>query len=143
MKKDWFHYDPSAQLITLLTNAGEVLEIRLADLEISYFSSGHGGQNVNRHMNGVRLIYNIPQEFRLSFQKTRQLITRSISQRSREQNLKQALDQMSEKIKWYFYVPTYRKPTKIPKLSKEKRLQSKARRGKLKQDRRKFDYRPE
>lgn len=143
MKKDWFHYDPSAQFISILTTAGKILEIRLTDIEISYFSSGHGGQNVNRHMNGVRLIYYIPQESRLPFNKTRQLITRSISQRNREQNLRQAFDQMAEKIKWYFYIPTHRKTTKIPKLSKEKRLQSKARRGKLKQGRRMFDYRPE
>jgi len=116
------------------------LKIGLEDLSVSYFSGGPGGQNVNKNVNGVRLIYEIPEDYLNAFQKTRQLVTRSISQRSKEQNMKIAFDQLAEKVERYFYVPPNRKKTKVPKGSKEKRLQSKKMRGKLKHDRKKVDY---
>ena len=141
MDKEWFEYDRESQHITIRQVGKKELAITPKDIEISYFSGGPGGQNVNRNLTGVRLIYHIPFEYLNAFQKTRQLVTRSMNQRSREQNLKEAFDQLAEKLKRYFYLPPKRKGTKIPKKSKEKRLQSKKMRGKLKQGRKKVtDY---
>lgn len=135
MEADWFTYDRGKQLITVKTDNKGTLEIGPDKVSVSYFSGGPGGQNVNKNVNGVRLIYHIPEGYLNAFQKTRQLVTRSISQRSREQNHKVAFDQLAEKLKRYFYVAPKRKNTKVPKGSKMKRLQSKKMRGKLKQDR--------
>lgn len=140
MKQDWFKYDREKQLVTIETDGKGILRISPEEVHISYFSGGPGGQNVNKNVNGVRLIYNIPEGYLNAFQKTRQLVTRSISQRSREQNMKIAFDQLAEKLSRYFYVPPKRRQTKIPKGSKVKRLQSKKLRGKLKHDRKKVDY---
>ncbi len=140
MEKDWFTYDREKRLISIKTEGKGTLEIGPDEVQVSYFSGGPGGQNVNKNVNGVRLIYHIPEAYLNSFQKTRQIVTRSISQRSREQNMKNAFDQLAEKVKRYFYVPAKRKKTKVPKGSKVKRLQSKKMRGKLKQDRKKVDY---
>ena len=140
MQQDWFNYDRKNQRITVQVAGKGELKITLEEVSASYFSGGPGGQNVNRNINGVRLIYHIPYDYLNSFQKTRQLVTRSINQRSKERNLRQAFDQMAEKVKRYFYVPPERKKSKVPKRSKEKRLQSKKMRGKLKQDRKKIDF---
>jgi ribosome-associated protein len=140
MEENWFRYDRQNSLITVRLRGGRELRINPDQIFVSYFSGGPGGQNVNKNMNGVRLIYTIPDEYLNSFQKTRQLVTRSISQRSREQNMREAYDQLAEKVRRYFYVPPKRTKTRIPKGSKENRLQNKKTRGKLKQDRKKIDY---
>ncbi len=139
MEREWFEYNRDSQRITIRQHDGEIT-ITPDDVSVSYFSGGHGGQNVNRNISGVRMIYEIPEEHLNAFQKTRQLVTRSIKQRSKEQNRKEAFDQLAEKVRRYFYVPTERKQTKIPKRSKEKRLQNKKMKGKVKQDRKKVDY---
>jgi len=140
MEKEWFEYDRDSQRITVRQKDKDELTITLADVLVSYFSGGPGGQNVNRNISGVRLIYEIPKDYLNSFQKTRQLVSRSISQRSKAQNMKQAFDQLAEKAKRYFYVLPERSKTKVPKRSKEKRLQNKKMRGKVKQDRKRVDY---
>lgn len=140
MEENWFHFDDENRLITVRPGDKPELKVTPEDVVISYFSGGPGGQNVNKNMNGVRMIYCIPDEYLNAFQKTRQLVTRSMAQRSREQNMRQAFDQLAEKLRNYFYVLPERKPTKIPKGSKEKRLQGKKTRGKLKQDRKRIDY---
>lgn len=135
MEPKWFEYDRHQQRIAVHTR-GRILIIKLEDCDISYFSGGPGGQNVNKHMNGVRLIYDIPENCLNVFQKTRQLMTRSMSQRNREENLATAFDQMAEKVKDYFYVAPPRSKTKVPRGSKEKRLEGKMMRGKVKENRR-------
>ncbi|MBU0706503.1 hypothetical protein KJ657_02805 [Patescibacteria group bacterium] len=140
MEKDWFLYDREKQQITVRLADKKELRITPADVLLSYFSGGPGGQHLNKTMNGVRLIYHIPYDYLNAFQKTRQLVSRSISQRSKEQNMRQAFDQLAEKVRRYFYMPQKRKKTKVPKGSKEKRLQSKKMRGKLKHDRKMVDY---
>lgn len=140
MEENWFHYDRQNQLITVRQGGKPELKVSPENVSVSYFSGGPGGQNVNKNLNGVRLIYCIPEAHLNVFQKTRQLVTRSMSQRSREQNMRQAFDQLADKIRQYFYVLPPRKKTKTPKRSKENRLQNKKMRGKLKQDRKKVDY---
>jgi len=140
MEENWFNYDRENQLITVRQADKPELKVTPDNVAVSFFSGGPGGQNVNKNMNGVRLIYNIPEEYLNVFQKTRQLVTRSMAERSREQNMRQAFDQLADKIRRYFYVLPERKKSKVPKGSKQNRLQSKKMRGKLKQDRKRVDY---
>jgi len=130
----FFEFDREKMTFTASLPEGE-LKISKEDLEISFFSGGPGGQNVNKNQNGVRLIYRIPEEFRRTAQKTRELVTRSMGQRSREQNLTQAFSQLAEKLRRYFYVRPERKSTRVPKKSKEKRLHDKKFRSQKKQSR--------
>ncbi len=131
---DFVTFDRDSLTITAALPEGK-LEIKKDDVEISFFSGGPGGQNVNKNQNGVRLIYQIPDEYRRSAQKTRELVTRSIGQRSREQNLAQAFSQLTDKLRRYFYVQPERKKTRIPKKSKEKRLHDKKLQSQKKQSR--------
>ncbi|MFH0837796.1 MAG: peptide chain release factor-like protein [Patescibacteria group bacterium] len=140
MEKEWFEYDREKQQITVRLADKKEIRITPADVSVSYFSGGPGGQHLNKTMNGVRLIYHIPYDYLNTYQKTRQLVSRSIGQRSREQNMKLAFDQMADKIRRYFYIPQKRKKTRVPKGSREKRLQGKKMRGRLKQDRKNIDY---
>lgn len=110
--------------ITVHTHRGELV-IGKDDVEISFFSGGPGGQNVNKNQNGVRVIYKIPVEFLRPAQKTREIVTRCINQRKREQNIIVAFEQLAEKLGRYFYTPPARKRTRTPRSAKEKRLTSK------------------
>ncbi|MFH1012725.1 MAG: peptide chain release factor-like protein [Candidatus Peregrinibacteria bacterium] len=125
-------FDKDALTIIVRFEGAEDLKITRDTLEISYFSGGSGGQNVNRHLNGVRLIYRIPSSHRRASQKTRELIARSMAQRSQPQNLLLAFQQLAQKLHQYFYLPPARQATKIPKKSKEKRLGNKKHRSQVK-----------
>lgn len=105
------------------------------DLEISYFSGGPGGQNVNKTMNGVRLVFTLSENYRRPG-KSPVLISTCIDERSREQNYAKAWRKLAEKVRAYFYVKPKRKPTKITKSAKEKRLKGKKIRSQIKQARR-------
>lgn len=111
------------------------LEIKKDDLNISFFSRGAGGQNVNRHMNGVRMIYRIPESYINPTQATHELVTSSIASRSKEANLTSSFLQMTEKLEHYFYIKPDRKTTKVPKQEKKKRLENKKKRSQLKESR--------
>ena len=140
MEREWFKFDPEKQEIQIEVPGKNLLKINGEDLDISYFSGGPGGQNVNRNMNGVRLIYHIPEEYIQPFLKTRELVSRSINQRSKAQNMRDAFEGLAEKLKRYFYMPPERKQTRVPKKSKEKRLKDKKSRASIKDARKKVDY---
>ena len=137
MEKDFVQFDKDKLSITVKLDDGSTLVIRKNDIEMSAFSGGPGGQNVNRNMTGVRLIYRIPEERRSSARKTRELVSKSMNQRSKDQNITQAFRQLAEKIRRYFYVQPKRKKTKTPKRAKEKRLSSKKIQSQKKQSRKK------
>ena len=122
MENDFVHFDRDALKITVQFKAKPPLVVDLDHLDISFFSGGPGGQNVNKNMSGVRLIYHIPDGYRMGALKTRELIAKSIGQRQREQNLAEAFRSLADKIRSYFYVKPFRKPTKTPRSAKEKRL---------------------
>jgi protein subunit release factor B len=137
--KEWFEYHRQQEKIILRLIGREYI-ITPKDVDISFFSGGPGGQNLNRHMNGVRIIYHIPDELLHPYQKTTQLVARSMNQRNQARNRQAAFDELAGKIKRYFYMPPKRKKTRIPKKSKEKRLNEKKKRSELKKDRGKVDY---
>ena len=109
------------------------------NLEISYFSGGPGGQNVNKTMNGVRLVFTLSENYRRPG-KPSVLIATCIDERSREQNYEKAFRKLIEKIRAYFYVKPKRKPTKVSRSAKEKRLKGKKIRSQIKQARRSSEY---
>jgi ribosome-associated protein len=136
MEKDFVEIDRENLKITVHLGGGKDLVIGKYDIETSYFSGGPGGQNVNKNMNGVRLIYRIPAEYVRGGQKTRELVTRSINQRKKEQNVTLAFEQLADKIRRYFYVQPQRKKTRTPKSAKEKRMHGKKLKGRKKELRR-------
>lgn len=135
-----FEFDPENERMGVLIPGKMPLVIHKKDLDISYFSGGPGGQNVNRNMNGVRLIYRIPRTHLLPFKRTKELIAKSIAQRSREQNFKQAFADLAQKMAEYFYVAPPRHKTKVPKASKRRRLEDKKKNSQLKSQRKKVDF---
>lgn len=140
MDTNWFEFDPHNEKIGVILPGRTPLIITKENLDISYFSGGHGGQNLNRHMNGVRLIYRVPSEYQLPFKKTKEIICKCLNQRKREQNYKEALVHLAEKIQAYFYLPPHRTKTKPTRASKQKRITEKKIHSAIKKDRQKVDY---
>jgi len=139
MNEHWFEFDQEAGVIKVRPEGKRELLIREADVQVSFFSTGSGGQNVNRHMNGVRLTYTIPEGY-LMFQKTRELVTRSIAQRSQPSNFKMAFQQLADKVQNYFYIPPFRQKTRTPRRAKERRISDKKFRSQKKGTRKRVDY---
>ncbi len=135
MEGSWFEFDPQKEKIGVMLPGKMPLIISKSDLEMSYFSGGPGGQNVNRSMNGVRLVFRIPDDYQYPSKRTKVLEARCMDQRSQEQNFKEALSILAEKVKEYFYIPPVRHKTKVPKRSKKQRLADKKRRSELKKGR--------
>jgi len=135
MENDFIHFDRDALRITVQFKTKPPLVVDLAHLDISYFSGGPGGQNVNKNMSGVRLIFRIPEGYRMGALKTRELIAKSIGERQREQNLAMAFRTLAGKLRDYFYVKPYRKPTRATYGSKQKRLGGKKIHGSIKRNR--------
>ena len=135
MENDFLKFDPEKLTITVSLEGRGDLVIDKKNVEISYFSGGPGGQNVNRNLKGVRLIYHIPDTHRMNAVRTREIVTRVIGRRSLHHNLITAFEQLSHKLRQYFYVPPRRKKTKVPKKSKEKRLKTKKMQSLKKQSR--------
>ena len=140
MENDFVHFDRDALTITVNFKTKPALVVGLNQIEVSYFSGGPGGQNVNKNMSGVRLIYRIPESYRMGGLKTRELIAKSIGERQREQNMAQAFRTLAGKLRDYFYVKPFRKPTKTPYRAKQKRLTGKKILSLKKQARQSSDY---
>lgn len=140
MENDFVTFDRDKLTITVRLEGKKDLVIDKNNVDISYFSGGPGGQHANRNLNGVRLIYQIPDDYRRMALKTQQLVTRVIGRRSMHHNLQTAFEQLSHKVRQYFYVPPVRKEAKIPKKAKEKRLKDKKIKSMKKDARKKVEY---
>lgn len=140
MEQDFVTYDRDSLTITVRPGGKPDLVIKKENVDISYYSGGPGGQNVNRSMNGVRVIYRIPDDYRRQAFRTQEIMTRSMSQRSQEQNLHQAFEQLAHKLRSYFYVKPRRKKSKVPGWSKKKRMRDKKMHSLKKQTRRQAEF---
>jgi ribosome-associated protein len=112
-------------------------------------SSGPGGQNVNKVSSAVQLRFLLPLNTslpvaarnrlrRLAGQKINDdgtILISARSERSQEQNRRDALDRLAELIRESMIEPKIRKKTRPTKASKERRIDSKKRRGSTKQGR--------
>ena len=112
-------------------------------------ASGPGGQNVNKVSSAVQLRFLLPQNTslpvaarnrlrRLAGQKINDdgtILISARSERSQEQNRRDALDRLAELIHAALIEPKIRKKTRPTKASKERRIDTKKRRSDTKQGR--------
>ena len=107
-------------------------------------SSGPGGQHAQKSETRVEAIFDVESSAALSeAQKKRVLakagpVLRAIAQDERSQlrNKELAIERVVEALRQALRVPRYRTPTKPTKASRERRLESKKRRGETKKLRR-------
>ncbi len=127
-------------------------EIPFHEMEFSYARSrGPGGQNVNRTNSAAILRWNLfsSQVFsdatkerlvqKLSSQLTNDgdLLIRSETQRDQDQNRSECIRKLHEILKKALFVPKRRVATKPTRSSQRKRVDTKTRRGEVKQGRQK------
>jgi ribosome-associated protein len=111
-------------------------------------ASGPGGQNVNKVSSAVQLRFLLPinssipvaarNRLRAQGQKILDdgtILISARSERSQEQNRRDALERLSALIQSALVEPKIRKKTRPSKASKERRIESKKRRGTTKQAR--------
>ena len=112
-------------------------------------SSGPGGQNVNKVASAAQLRFLLPQNAslpvaarnrlrRLAGQKIDDdgtILFKSMSERTQEANRRVALERLEALIRAALIEPKIRKKTRPTKASKERRIDSKKRRGTTKQSR--------
>jgi ribosome-associated protein len=112
-------------------------------------SSGPGGQNVNKVASAVQLRFLLPVNTtlppavrnrlrRLAGQRLiddGSILLQSRSERSQEQNRREALDRLGALIRAAMVEPKIRKKTRPTRASKERRIDSKKRRGSTKRQR--------
>ena len=112
-------------------------------------SSGPGGQNVNKVASAAQLRFLLPQNTslpvnvrnrlrRLAGQKLiddGSILFKSSASRSQDQNRRAALERLEAMIRAAMIEPKIRKKTRPTKAAKERRIESKKRRGATKQQR--------
>ena len=112
-------------------------------------SSGPGGQNVNKVSSAAQLQFLLPQNLSLPVNVRNRLRTltdrkivddgsilfKSMSERSQEDNRRAALARLEALIRAAMVEPKIRRKTRPTKASKERRIDSKKRRGATKQGR--------
>jgi ribosome-associated protein len=112
-------------------------------------SSGPGGQNVNKVSSAVQLRFLLPQNTSLPVAARNRLrrlagqrlvddgsiLFRSSSERSQEQNRREALERLGELIRAALVEPKIRKKTRPTRASQERRIESKKRRASTKEGR--------
>ena len=127
-------------------------EVSIPDEEFEWKfirSSGPGGQNVNKVASAVQLRFLLPRNVSLPVAARNRLgrmagqrllddgsiLLSARSERSQEQNRRDALERLAELIRAALIEPKIRKKTRPTRASKERRIESKKRRGTTKQGR--------
>ncbi len=127
--------------------------LEIPDHEIHFQASragGPGGQHVNTSSTRVELRWHIPSTAALSPNERPRVIARlgnrvdgegwlrvvAADSRSQSQNRERALERLIALVERARIVPKVRRPTKVPKAQKERRLVAKKHRGGVKQQRR-------
>lgn len=129
------------------------VSIPLTEIEISAIRSrGAGGQNVNKVSTAIHIRFDVRASSALSdndkarvlrvrdqrISKEGVIVIKSQRFRSQDKNRSDALEKLAEMIRKALVEEKPRKPTKPPTRSREKRLDEKTKRGRLKETRRKI-----
>jgi ribosome-associated protein len=114
-------------------------------------SAGAGGQNVNKVSSAIHLRFDVAASSLPAWLKARLLglkdqrltrdgvlVIKAQQHRSQEMNRDEALERLDALVAGAAHVPKARKATRPTRASKKKRLESKIRRGRIKQLRGKF-----
>jgi len=118
---EWEVHDLDHEADMILLPASD--EDLLRECEVDTFrSSGPGGQHVNKTESAVRLRH-LPSG----------VVVTSQQQRSQHQNKSLCLKKLRDKIEKLNYRPAKRVPTRVPRSAKNRTLEAKARRSRVKQ----------
>jgi ribosome-associated protein len=127
------------------------LTLPLSELEFRATpAGGPGGQHVNRSATRIELWWNVAESASLDPDQRHRLMTRlasrldaggrlrivAASRRSQLQNREEALARLVTTVRNALHVAKPRRKTRVPKASREARLEAKRRRGNLKTSRR-------
>jgi ribosome-associated protein len=124
------------------------LAIPLEEVELRYSrSSGPGGQHAQKTETRVEAVFDVARSATLSDAQKRRLtarvgpVVRTVAQdeRSQSRNRELALERLGAAIRAGVRVPRKRRPTKPTAASRERRLESKKRRAKVKRMRQRPD----